>query len=49
MTDQYERMVKELNEQTLDEAIEGYMRIQDQNEYNAHIRTYLLILGGMLQ
>lgn len=48
MTDQYERMVKELNEQTLDEAIEGYMRIQDQNEYNAHIRTYQLILGGML-
>lgn len=48
MTDQYERMVKELNEQTLDEAIEGYMRIQDQNEYNAHIRTYQLILGCML-
>ena len=48
MTDQYERMVKELNEQTLDEAIEGYIRIQDQNEYNAHIRTYQLILGGML-
>ncbi len=44
----YEQMVKELNGQTLDEAIQGYMRMQDQKENDDRIRVYHRLLFGMI-
>lgn len=46
--DKYDIIVKELNGQTLDGAIQGYMRIQDQQEYHSHFRLFLYLIFGIL-
>ena len=46
--DKYGRMITELNGQTLDGAIQGYMRIQEQKRNDIRIHIYQRILFGML-